>query len=74
MKKYEIYRSEGGFRVAANVYLGCPVVGSSPWFANKGLAMSWRNSRIEQDKKRYQEEIVWLGLKAEDLKYTLAFI
>lgn len=38
MKPYEIYKSEGGYRVAAELCNGGPVLKSSPWFANKGLA------------------------------------
>lgn len=52
MERYEIYKSEGGYRVAANVYLNCPVVGSSPWFDDKEKAEDFRvkciRGRIER--------------------------
>ena len=32
MKPYDVFKSEGGYRVALSVYLGGPVMGNSPWF------------------------------------------
>lgn len=60
MKRYEVYRSEGGFRVARECWLGCPVVKSSPWFPNRGLAVAWRNREAEND-WNYQCELASAG-------------
>ena len=46
MGKYEIYNSEGGYRVAVAVYHDCPVVGTSPWFDDKAKAAEYRDKCI----------------------------
>lgn len=43
MKEYEIYKSEGGYRVAANIINGGPVISyglGKKWFARKSDATS----------------------------------
>ena len=46
MKRYDIYKSEGGYRVAAYVYHDGPVVGASPWFSDKAKAVEYRDKCI----------------------------
>lgn len=38
MKKYEIFKSEGGYRVCLRTYLDSPVISNSPWFETKEQA------------------------------------
>ena len=38
MKKYEVFRSEGGYRVAGEICNGGPVMKKSPWYATKKAA------------------------------------
>lgn len=56
MNQYDIYKSEGGFRVAAEVCNGCPVTKSSPWFRRKSVAAMWRTHQIARD-PNYQYEV-----------------
>ncbi len=51
MQKYEIYRIEGGYRVAAQIFCDRAVVRSSPFFRNRGLAAAWRNRAVAKDPK-----------------------
>ena len=46
MERFDIYKSEGGYRVAAYVYHDCPVVGASPWFDDKAKAVEYRDKCI----------------------------
>lgn len=48
MEFYEIYRSEGGYRVAAAVRNESPIISSSPFFATRGEAAEWRIKDIER--------------------------
>lgn len=38
MEKYEVFKSEGGFRVCLGVYLNSPVISRSPWFETEEQA------------------------------------
>lgn len=49
MKQYEIYKSEGGYRVAKEVWYGAPVVSYSPWFATFIRALKWRYAQVKRD-------------------------
>lgn len=35
MEKYEVFASEGGYRVALGIYGGNPIIDQSPWFETK---------------------------------------
>ena len=35
MELYDVFKSEGGFRVAGAVYNDCPVMDRSPWFETR---------------------------------------
>jgi hypothetical protein len=51
MKKYDVFKSQGGYGVALGIYLDSPVVGSIRWFAEKADAEEYA-----KNKKRYDEE------------------
>lgn len=54
MERFDIYKSEGGYRVAEGVYNDCPVIDlSAPWFADKAKAAEYREKCI-------RDEIKWL--------------
>lgn len=38
MQKFEIFRSEGGYRVCYGVHAGSPILDQSPWFATRAEA------------------------------------
>ena len=48
MRQYDVYKSEGGYRVACDTYLDCPVTDSSPWFKTKSEAEAYRDKRIKE--------------------------
>lgn len=69
MVPYQIYRSEGGYRVAAEIWSGDPVLRSSPRFPNKGLATAWRKRAIENDwDYLYNKDYIFYRGKFEDVK------
>ena len=48
MKKYDVFKSENGYRVAKNIVNGGPVIENCPWYENKKAATAaavamWRN-------------------------------
>lgn len=54
MERFDIYKSEGGYRVAEGVHCDCPVINlDTPWFAEKGKAEEYRVKCI-------RDEIKWL--------------
>ena len=59
MEQYDIYKSEGGYRVAVLVHLGWPDTQSSPWFCNRGLAAAWRTRVIARKIKKWEEDTVY---------------
>ena len=53
MKKYEVFRSEGGYRVAADIVFGGPVIENCPWYENKKAATAaavamWRHDNAAE--------------------------
>ena len=59
MEFYEIYRSEGGYRVAAAIRNESPIISSSPFFATRGEAAEWRIKDIERRIARVTKEVAW---------------
>lgn len=51
MKVYDVFASEGGYRVCGAVWAGCPVIDSSPWFATREEA----ENEVERMKSRAVE-------------------
>ena len=69
MKPNEIYRSEGGYRVAAELCNGGPILKSSPWFPNKGLATAWRKRAVENDwDYLYDKDYIYYRGKFEEVE------
>lgn len=56
MKKYDIFKSEGGFRVCGSVWNGEPVIDVSPWFPTIEQAE-------ERARKMKDEDIVAAALE-----------
>lgn len=48
MKLFDIYKSEGGYRVACITRCDCPVTNSSPWFKTKDKAEAYREKQIKE--------------------------
>ena len=51
MKKNEVFKSEGGYRVAGAVVNGGPVMKESPWYATKRAAQCAANNKKRADKE-----------------------
>ncbi len=69
MKQYDIYKSEGGYRVAAEMAYDWPEHRSSPWFPNRGLAASWRMRRLKKALQRTFALEYPKSYKDQDIKY-----
>ena len=69
MKQYDIYKSDGGYRVARGMLLGYPLKGASPWFRNRGLAASWRMRALEQARQRVLAPEYPASYRDADLAY-----
>jgi hypothetical protein len=56
MNRFEIFPSEGGFRVAGGVYYGNPVMSCSPWRKTRKAA-----ERVQKELIRRDAEISAVG-------------
>jgi len=52
MKKFDVYKTEGGYRVAVAIVNGGPVVDSSLWYPTKRGAQCAANNMKRKDNKR----------------------
>jgi hypothetical protein len=44
MKQYEIFASEGGYRIALHIVNGCPNISKAPWYATlRGARVALQN-------------------------------
>ena len=69
MKQYDIYKSDGGYRVARGMLLGYPLKGASPWFRNRGLAAAWRKRAVENDwNYLYNKDYIYYRGKFEEVE------
>ncbi len=68
MKQYDIYKSDGGYRVACETCLGCPVTDSSPWFGTKAKAEAYREKRIEDRIDYIEGEAYPPSMKEREVK------
>jgi hypothetical protein len=50
MKRYDVFKSQGGYGIALGIYLDSPVVGTIRWFETKEEADGY-----VVNKKRYEE-------------------
>lgn len=51
MKQYDVFESEGGFRVAGKVYLDMPVMSESPWYKHRSSANRAAKRMRERDEQ-----------------------
>lgn len=70
MKKYDVFKSQGGYGVALGIYLGSPVVGSIRWFESKEDAETYAINRKEFDTayEKWEESIK--SMSYEEAKQT----
>jgi len=75
MKMYEVFKSEGGYRVAGDIYLDGPVIDSSPWRKTeaeaKKLAKKMKR-RAEKEWKRnggdvWKDHPMWRDIPTDEL-------
>lgn len=52
MKKYEVFQSEGGYRVARQIVNGGPVMNQSPWYETKRAATCAANNFKKRNLRR----------------------
>lgn len=50
MSKYEVFKSEGGYRVCGSVCNGGPVMNCSPWYHTKRAATCAANNMRRKNK------------------------
>ena len=50
MTQYEVFKSEGGYRVAGEIVNGGPVMKKSPWYATKKSAICAANNMKRKNK------------------------
>lgn len=53
MEIYDIFKSEGGYRVCGATWAGGPVIDSSPWFATMEEAEAHRDKMRRRDRYGY---------------------
>ncbi|SPF51151.1 hypothetical protein SBF1_50035 [Candidatus Desulfosporosinus infrequens] len=56
MKRLDIFKSEGGYRLALGIYNDSPVIDKSPWFETKEEAEKARREVIEEDEREAKIE------------------
>lgn len=63
MKKYDVFKSQGGYGVALGIYLDCPVVGSIRWFETKQGAEKYAKNKEKFDKAyaEWEESIEFMS-------------
>ena len=49
MKKYDVFKSQGGYGVALGIYLDSPVMGSIRWFETKEDAEKYSKNKKAYD-------------------------
>ena len=52
MKKYEVFASEGGYRVALGIWGGNPIIDQSPWFKTREEAEEKARDAFFDDNSR----------------------
>ena len=62
MKVYDIFASEGGFRVCGAVWAGGPVISASPWFKTREEAEVGVRKMKQKDFEREAEDLAFSGL------------
>lgn len=64
MKKYDVFKSQGGYGVALGIYLDCPVVGSIRWLETKEQAEEFAKNQKAFDRAYadWEEKIPCMSL------------
>ena len=52
MKKLDIFKSEGGYRLALGIYNDSPVIDNSPWYTTHEEAEKARAEFIDEEKRQ----------------------
>ena len=65
MKKYDVFKSQGGYGVAQGVYLDSPVVGTIKWFETREEAEKYSDNKMAYDKAytQWEESIIYMTLE-----------
>lgn len=58
MKKYDIFASEGGYRLCLGVWNDGPILDSSPWFEEKDEAEKAKEAALREKEKFTRIEIL----------------
>lgn len=74
MKENQIYKSEGGYRVAFGVWGDSPIVDSSPWFETLDAARIAREKRRLENMKSAEIDKETRTGSIDDLKERIAAI
>ena len=62
MKRLDIFKSEGGYRLALAVYLDSPVLDYSPWFQTKEEAeLARENCMYKEERQQWIDGLVELS-------------
>lgn len=63
MKKYDVFKSQGGYAVALGIYNDCPVVGSMQWFETKEKAEEYAKNKKAYDEAyaKFEESIPYMS-------------
>jgi hypothetical protein len=49
MRKYDVFKSQGGYGVALGIYNNCPVVGTIRWLPTEPEAMAYADNKRAYD-------------------------
>ena len=62
MKKYDVFKSQGGYGVALGIYLDSPVVGTIRWFEkeNDAIEYSKNKKRYDEDCEKFEDNIQYM--------------
>jgi hypothetical protein len=71
MKKYDVFKSQGGYAVAVGVYLDCPVVGICPWFQGESDAAEYAKKIEEYNNAMsdYEESLCNMDIEQAEKQY-----
>jgi len=60
MKKYDVFKSQGGYGVALGIYLDSPVMGSIRWFESEEDANEYADNQKAYDiaYTQYEEKVL----------------
>lgn len=59
MRTYDIFVSEGGYRVTTGTYNDCPIIDQAKWYETLAEAQAARDKLMEDDYRRYIEDLAF---------------